>query len=199
MWRPSATRQSEALLLVAAVAVAGCGSHSSSSTHVVRVTGEIGPVHVDRSDRAAVVAFAGQPDTVVSGRAPGSFPYRALGYDCAPRMNGGVQLAAHAPVCRTAFFFDGRTGKLETFYTSSRKFSEGHGVRIGMTQARAELLLHRRLTVGCTTALYFESSTGSLSIEFAGGTERGTAIKDARVDAFVVHGHRRDAGIFDCL
>jgi hypothetical protein len=199
MWRASVTHLSKALVLVAAGAVAGCGSHSSGSTHVVRVTGEIGPVHVDRSNRAAVVAFAGQPDAVVYGRAPGSFPYRALGYDCAPRLNGGVQLAPRAPVCRTAFFFDGRTRKLETFYTSSPAFSEGHGVRIGMTQARAERLLHRRLSVGCTTALYFESSTGSLSIEFNGGTERGTAIKDARVDAFVVHGHRRDAGIFDCL
>src|SRR6266545_8278822 len=98
MWRPSVTRLSRALVLVAAVAVAGCGSHSSSSTHVVRVTGEIGPVHVDRSDRAAVVAFAGQPDAIVSGRAPGSFPYRALGYDCAPRLDGGVELAPRAPV-----------------------------------------------------------------------------------------------------
>ncbi len=199
MWRPSVTRLSRALVLVAAVAVAGCGSHSSSSTHVVRVNGEIGPVHVDRSDRAAVVAFAGQPDAVVAGRAPGYFPYRALGYDCAPRLNGGVQLARHAPVCRTAFFFDGRTGKLETFYTASPEYAEGHGVRIGMTQARAERLLRRRLTVGCATSLYFESPTGSLSIDFNGGTEHGTAIKGARVDAFVVHGHRRDAGIFDCL
>jgi hypothetical protein len=199
MWRPSVTRLRKALVLVAAVAVTGCGSHSSGSTHVVRETGDIGPVHVDRSDRAAVVAFAGRPDAVAAGRGPGYFPYRALGYDCAPRMNGGVQLAAHAPSCRTAFFFDRRTGKLETFYTSSPEYSEGHGVRIGMTQARAQRLLHRRLTVGCTTALYFESPTGSLSIEFNGGTEHGTAIKNARVDAFVVHGHRRDAGIFDCL
>ena len=64
---------------------------------------------------------------------------------------------------------------------------------------RSERLLRRRLTVGCATSLYFESPTGSLSIDFNGGTEHGTAIKGARVDAFVVHGHRRDAGIFDCL
>jgi hypothetical protein len=38
-----------------------------------------------------------------------------------------------------------------------------------------------------------------LSIEFTGGVEHGTSIKRARVDAFVVHGKRRDAGIFDCL
>jgi hypothetical protein len=179
------------------VAFAGCGG---SPHHVVRVNGSIGSVHVDRSDRAAVIAFAGKPDATAAGRAPGYFPYRALGYDCArKRMDNGVYLAPHAAICRTAFFFDRRTGKLETFYTSSSEYSEGHGVRIGMKQAEAEGLLHRRLVFGCTAALHFESPTGSLSIEFTGGTEDGTSIKGAHVDAFVVHGHHRDAGIFDCL
>jgi hypothetical protein len=178
------------------VAFAGCGG---SPHHVVRVNGSIGPTHVDRSDRAAVIAFAGKPDATAAGRAPGYFPYRALGYDCAPRLNGGVQLARHAPVCRTAFFFDSRSGTLETFYTSSPDYSDGHGVRIGMKQADAERLLRRRLVVGCTAALHFESPTGSLSIEFGGGTEHGTSIKGAHVTDFVVHGHRRDAGIFDCV
>jgi hypothetical protein len=168
--------------------------------HVLRVTGSIGPVHVDRSDRAAVIAFAGKPDAEAAGRAPGYFPYRALGYKCArKRMKDGVYLAPHAPICRTAFFFDHRTGKLETFYTASSDYAEGHGVRIGMKQAEAERLLHQRLTVGCTAALHFESHSGSLSIEFGGGTENGTSIKGAHVTDFVVHGHRRDAGIFDCV
>jgi hypothetical protein len=165
----------------------------------VRVTGQIGPLHVDRSNRSAVVAFAGKPDAVVAGRAPGYFPYRALGYDCARRLNGGVQLARHAPVCRTAFFFDRRSGNLETFYTSSPEYTEGHGVRIGMRQAEVERLLRQRLVFGCTAALHFESPTGSLSIEFGGGTENGTTIKGAHVTDFVAHGHRRDAGIFDCV
>jgi hypothetical protein len=89
--------------------------------------------------------------------------------------------------------------EVETFSTSSPQYSEGHGVRIGMKQVDAERLLHRRLTVGCTTALHFGSPTGSLSIDFAGGVERGTAITGAHVDAFVLHGHGRDAGVFDCL
>jgi hypothetical protein len=164
----------------------------------VRVTGQIGPLQMDSSDRAAVVAFAGRPDATSTGTAPGAYaPYRALGYDCAGNgFDGEVQIVGR---CRTVFFLDRRTGKLETFSTSSPQYSEGHGVRIGMTQEEAEDLLHQRLTVGCTAALHFDSPTGSLSIDFAGGVEHGTSVDGAHVDAFVLHGTRRDAGVFDCL
>jgi hypothetical protein len=164
----------------------------------VRVTGQIGPLHMGSSDRAAVVAFAGKPDSTTTGTAPGAYaPYRALDYDCAGKgFDAEVQIVRR---CRTVFFFDRRTGKLETFSTSSPQYSEGHGVRIGMTQAEAEQRLHERLTIGCSAALHLESTTGSLSIDFAGGVSRGTSIKGAHVDAFVVHGKRRDAGVFDCL
>ena len=192
--KPSVTRRSSALVLV--LSLAGCGS---TARHVVRRDGWIGPLHVDRSDRSDVIAFAGKPDATAPGRAPGYCPYRALGYDCArKRMQNGVSLAPHAASCRTAFFFDRGTGKLETFYTSSSEYTEGHGVRIGMEQAEAERLLHQRLVAGCTAALHFGSGTASLSIEFGGGLERGTSITGAHVTDFVVHGHRRDAGIFDC-
>lgn len=180
------------------VALAGCGS---TPTHVVRVTGQIGPLHMDRSDEAAVVAFAGKPDTTQVGTAPGGdAPYRALSYDCRQQASdGAMQLVPHGPYCRTIFFLDDRTGKLETFFTSSPSYSETHGVRFGMKQAEAERRLHRRLTIGCTAAFHFESPTGSLSIEFGGGTSKGLSIKNARVDAIVVHSMRRDAGVFDCI
>ena len=164
---------------------------------MVRATGQIGPLHMDTSDEAAVRAFAGKPDATVTGRAPGSPRYRALGYDCT-----GKGFDGEAPIlerCRTVFFFDPRTGKLETFSTSSPQYSEGHGVRIGMKQADAEQLLHQRLRIGCTTALHVGGRNGSLTVVFAGGVGRGTSISGAHVDAFVLHGHRRDAGVFDCL
>ena len=101
----------------------------------MRVTGQIGPLRMGSTDRAAVVAFAGKPDATTTGTAPG----------------------AYAPY----LFFD--------------------------------------RTIGCTAALHFDSPTGSLSIDFAGGVSHGTSIKGAHVDAFVVHGKRRDAGVFDCL
>jgi hypothetical protein len=152
---------------------------------------------MDRSGQTAVIAFAGKPEATITGTSPGYQRYRAFGYDC-----GGKGFDAEARIvgrCLTVFFFDIRTGKLETFSTSSRQYSEGHGVRIGMKQSEAEDLLHRRVTVGCNTALHFESPTGSLSIDFAGGVEHGTSIKSAHVDAFVLHSKHRDAGVFDCL
>jgi hypothetical protein len=146
------------------------------------------------------VAYAGRPDAEGNGREPGYFPYHALGYDCAAKARGfTLRVPAGGPYCRTVFFFDRRSGKLETFSTSSPEYSERHGVRVGMKQAQAERLLHERLIAGCTAALHFESRTGSLTISFGGGIEHGTSIKGAHVDGFVVHGHRRDAGIFDCL
>jgi hypothetical protein len=180
------------------LALAGCGS---GSTHVVRATGQIGPLHVDRSDSAAVVAFAGKPDATRVGTEGGGYrPYRALGYDCERKeFDGGWPLVRRGPWCRTVFFLDKRTGKLETFYTASADYADGHGLRVGMKQADAERRLHRHLTVGCTAAWHFEGPTGFLSVVFAGGTLNGTAVKGAHVDAFVVHSKRRDAGVFDCI
>jgi hypothetical protein len=150
-----------------------------------------------------VIRFAGRPSAERTGRFLNYAPYRALGYGCTgKRAADRVELVQGGPYCRTAFFLDRKTGKLDTFFTSSPEYSEGHGVRIGMAQAAAERLLHRRLTAGCTDALHFESATGLLSIAFSGGKESKytTAVKGAHVDAFVVHGKRgRDLGIFDCL
>jgi hypothetical protein len=200
MWRLSVThlsRRTPALVLL--VLVCGCGSRSPS-THVVSVGGQIGTLHVDRSDRAAVVAFAGKPAAERSGRLLNSPSYLALGYGCMRTRSFRVPLVpGRGPSCRTAFFLARKTGRLEMFFTSAPEYSESHGVRIGMSEAAAERLLHRRLVVGCTTALYLTSGSASLSISFAGGKERGRSVKGAHVDAFVVHGHGPDPEIFDCL
>lgn len=167
----------------------------------MRVTGEIGPLRVDVSERAAVVAFAGTPDEAATGIAVGGYaPYRALGYECRPKP--GVftwQLVRGGPSCRTVFFLDRRAGKLEIFFTSSPDYSDGHGVRVGMAQAEAERRLRERLTIGCTAPLHFDSPTGSMSISFGGGVAHGTSIEGAHVDAIFLHSKRRDAGVFDCL
>jgi hypothetical protein len=178
--------------------LSACGGGHPRS-HVIGADGSIGSLQTDRSDRAAVVAFAGTPDAVRDGREPGYPEFRALGYDCATKGEGTWPLTRNGPHCRTVFFLNRRGGKLETFFTSSREYSERHGVRVGMNQAEAERLLHERLTVGCTAALHFQTPSGSLSISFNGGVENGVSIEGAHVDAFVVHGHRTDAGVFDCL
>jgi hypothetical protein len=182
-------------LAVAVVLLSGCGGRSNS--HLVSVDGRIGPLHVDRSDRADVVRFAGRPDAERTGR-NNSVSYRALGYDCgAP--SGTFRFGLSGAYCRTVFFLAGKGDKLRVFFTSSPEYAETDGVRIGMKQAAAERLLHQRLIVGCTTALHFTSPTGALSISFGGGRDAGTKVTGAHVDAFVLHGTGIDPDIFDCL
>jgi hypothetical protein len=155
---------------------------------------------MDRSDAAAVIAFAGKPDASRVGSEPGNPQYRALGYGCAAKRTGSLMRTVRGgPACQTVFFLDRRTGKLETFYTASPDYADGHGVRAGMTQAEAERRLHARVTIGCNAALHFEGPKASLSISFDGGMEDGTALTGAHVDALVLHSKRRDAGVFDCL
>jgi hypothetical protein len=196
-WRLSATGLSSVAL---ALLVSGCGG--SSSSHVFGVDGHIGPLHVDRSNRTAVIRYAGTPDAERSGQPRGYSPYRALGYECTRkrRSNDTLQIVYRGPYCRTVFFLDGKTGKLEDFYTASGEYSESHGIRVGTTQAVAERLLHQRLSIGCLAALRLDSRKAHLSMEFTGGTEKGTSIKDAHVSDFALHGiHGHDYGIFDCL
>jgi hypothetical protein len=177
------------------VLLSGCGGHSNS--HLVSVDGRIGPLHIDRSDRADVVRFAGRPAAERTGRS-NSVSYRALGYDCGA-SSGSFRFALGSAYCRTVFFLAGEGDRLRVFFTSSPEYIETDGVRIGMNQVAAERLVHRRLTVGCTTALHFTSPTGALSISFGGGRETGIKVTGAHVDAFILHGTGVDPDIFDCL
>jgi hypothetical protein len=158
-------------------------------------------LHVDRSDRAAIVAFAGRPDTELRGQEFDSPPYYALGYGCTKKPAlYTFPITSRGLNCRTIFFLDRKDGALETFYTAQPRYSEGHGVRIGMASAMAERLLHKRLHEGCETSIYLSSPSAALTIGFAGGkADRNLHVSGARVFAFVLHGDRRDAGVFDCL
>src|SRR5919197_6734446 len=127
-------------------------------------------LQLDRSDRAAVIAFAGQPDAERSGGDPGGFArFDELGYDCAKGRKPGPLPDAGEPNCRTLFFINTKTGRLGTFFTTSPRYVEQHGVRIAMSQAAAERLLHKRLTVGCETNIYLYGRAATLTIAFTGG------------------------------
>ena len=95
-----------------------------------------------------------------------------------------------------------RTGRLGTFYTSSPRYSESHGVRIGMKTAEAEHLLSERVVVGCEANIYLGKAP--LTIAFTGGAPRRTSASSAlhliggHVYAFALQG-RDSVGIFDCL
>jgi hypothetical protein len=157
---------------------------------------------IDRSSQANVIAAVGKPTAEKRGQVSGSLPYRALGYDCnVVKKAYGEPLTKDGPYCRTVFFIDLASGVLETFFTEGAGYVEGHGVHIGMATADAERLLHMRVTQGCETNLYLTSKTASLTIAFEGGHVHlpNTAVVGGRVYAFVLHGRKHDAGVFDCL
>jgi hypothetical protein len=171
---------------------AGCGSgRASGGSGIVTVAGNIGPLRVGTSDRAAVVAFAGKPGVDVREHEYGR-PYSALGYGCAH--------ASEWRSCTTVFFVQTRTGRLESFRTTSPRYREARGARIGMPTADAERLLHKTVFVGCEENLYFASRTASLTVVFDGGhigAPRGKLV-GGHVSAFVVHWVHEDSGIWDC-
>lgn len=196
-------RKSRVVMLIL-LGLMACGSAlSAGASTIVTVTGRVGPLHLDRSNRAAVIAFAGQPDAERHGQAPGYAAYDALGYGCGKRhaSNAAPLVEGRPPYCRTVFFINRRTSRLETFFTSSSRYSEGHGVRIGMATATAERRLHERLFEGCETNIFLKSSTANLTVAFTGGRSKPPSLHviGGHVYAFVLHSRRSDAGVFDCI
>jgi hypothetical protein len=176
---------------------------------VVSADGSIGKLHVDQSDRDAVIAFVGKPEAERHSVERGSSaPYDALGYDCRSRLSRQtfplVSYPYHPPYCRTIFWIDVKSGKLENFFTSDSHYVEAHGVGIGMPTRSAERLLHRRLFAGCEDNFYLPSATHrTLTIAFTGGVvrrpRRSLHVVGGHVFALVLHSRLRDANVFDCL
>jgi hypothetical protein len=194
-----------ASVAVAVGLLAACSS-GATTARVISVDGRIGPLRIDHSDAAAVIAFAGRPDAERRGREFDSRRYRALGYGCAKIPSDVVfPIVPGGPYCRTIFYINPRTDTLATFFTTSPRYSEDHGVRIGMRTADAERLLHRRLYAGCEEDIHLGSPTATLTIAFLGGVARkepassGLHVTGGRVYALVLHSHTEDVGVFDCM
>ena len=166
----------------------------------ISVSGRVGPLRVDESRRAAVVAFAGRPQAERRGRTDRGGRYDALGYGCGPHAGGDTLPLVHGgPRCRTVFFIDARSGRLGLFYTIQPRYVESHGVRVGMPTATAERLLRQRVIVGCMAAIRLSSRHALLTVAFAGGTiTRKPALRGGHVSLFALHGDRHDPGLFEC-
>ena len=194
---------------IPALLAAGCTSGHRSAIHaVLTASGRIGPLQIDRSTRADVIAFAGRPDVERRGVEYDATPYIALGYACSSKPNDDAfpvletpGTGRTGPYCKTVFWVNRRTRRLGDFYTSSVRYSERHGVRIGMPTAAAEHLLHQRVYVGCEENL----GIGLLTVAFDGGVGRRTSglpglrLVGGHVYAFAVDGRRSAIGMFDCL
>lgn len=186
---------------LAAVTLTGCAfSHSSGSGHssgsrriVVTATGRIGPLHVDESDRAAVISFAGRPESERRGGYGGRYytPFDALGYGCRGKV---VTDKFGTPRCKTIFYLDSRSGKLAVFYTEDKRYADPHGVHVGTRTAVAESQLHRRPFNGCFSGFRFETRTAFLVMWFYGKGQMGD-----HVGLLVVHSQRLNPGVLDCI
>jgi hypothetical protein len=131
-------------------------------------------------------------------------PYDVLGYRCTSKASRDTlpirgDSSGRGPHCRTAFYINVKTGRLETFFTTDPSYSEGHGVRIGMASATAERLLRKRRSVGCETDIYLYGRHATLTVAFVGGRQQNSHVVGGHVFAFVLHNAGADAGVFDCL
>lgn len=179
--------------------LAGCssGHRSTSRRVVVTASGRVGPLRVDESGRADVVAFAGRPESERRGRYNPYPPYDALGYGC--RGKPATDRTGF-PACKTVFYLDARSRRLELFYTDDGRYADVHGVHVGMRTATAEHLLHQRVLVGCDAYLFFLTRPAYLVMWFDGRT-RGASrhVVGGHVGFLVVHSRRRNPGVLDCI
>jgi hypothetical protein len=187
-------RACAALLLV--LGCAACGSH-----HTVLVTpaGRIGPLRVDESTRADVIAFAGKPESERRGRYVDAPPFDALGYGCHGRRAASKD---GVPGCETVFYLDVRTNRLAILNTSDPRYVESHGVGAGTPTEVAERRLHTRVRVGCADNVVLPTRTGFLFLWFYGDKIRTRPKPHAvggRVGVVIVHTTHLNPAVLDCV
>ncbi|HEY3920623.1 MAG TPA: hypothetical protein VGL76_00755 [Gaiellaceae bacterium] len=178
-----------AVLCAAAVVCAPAGAGVSGGAGAITAGGKVGPLQIDKSNRAAVVAFAGKPDAEVQSITYGLSKYDALGYGCSSTSaNDNFTLANDGPYCQTAFFIDTAHKSLEDFITTSSSYHMTNGIHIGTTVSAAQRALHTRADRSCLVVLKVDGQKALLRINFTGG----------KADTFVLHSTQRTAGLFNC-
>jgi hypothetical protein len=198
------------LLLIATVCILGAAGPSRAApggtATTVTAGGRIGPVTLDRSDRSAIVDFAGEPevDGVNTGAYPGS-GWEALGYRCGPKNTRPPLVAtagAGGPFCRTVYYLNSETGRLGTFFTSMPGFRDAHGVFVGTRTAKAARREGAKALGGCLQGIAIRSPSAFFHLIITGGHThaRGNqlVVSGGRIGALVLHSRRNDVGVFDC-
>lgn len=146
-------KRTRALSIVAfalvVIAATGCGASGSPARIILR-NDRVGPLRINHSDRAQVVAFAGKPTSEFRGHL-----YRGLGL---PRVDGLYYGCRYTTLkrsrrengnCKTIFWLDARTGKFVDFWTRDPRYATVSGVHVGTPTAAAQRSTHRRAGIGC--------------------------------------------------
>lgn len=182
-----------------ALIVPSCAACGSKHTVFVTPSGRIGPLRVDESTRADVIAFAGKPESERRGRYSDYPPFDALGYGCKGRPAANEE---GVPGCKTVFFLDARSDRLAILDTFDPRYVEAHGVRVGTPTAAAERRLHMQAHVGCADNFVLSTRTGFLYLWLYGDkilTRPKQHIVGGRVGELFVHSMRLNPGVVDCV
>lgn len=140
----------------------------------VSTNGTVGPLRLDRSSAADVIAFAGPPDAQGTGDVVSGYPrYEALGYSCSSQpADGNSFTSEHGPYCHTVYYINQRTQELAAFFTSSERFTGPGGVYPSMPAASARSRIHQPAISGCRTGFFIKD----LIVEVFGGHNRLTSV-----------------------
>lgn len=184
----SLTRAGLAAAVVALLSACGASASHRTRHDQIRVTatGRIGPLQINRSSRAAVIAFAGRPTSENRSRERAGAPgVDALFYGCrAPR--GDLDPVAG---CNAIFWIDLRSSKLAVFRATDSRYVGPHGVHVGTRTAVAERAFHEKAVGGCTSSLRVDTKRTFLALVFQGG----------RVGELIVHSVKLNPGVIDCI
>jgi hypothetical protein len=202
----SATALAACLVLLSVLGSAPAVAQGGGAA-TITAAGRIGDVRIDHSDRAAIVAYAGEPEADESvASEPGADGWEGLGYRCSPvytRTPFVASAGATGPYCRTVFYLSPKTGRLATFFTSMPNFVDGHGVSVGTRTAKAARLEHAPAVAGCGEGIRLTTPSTYFHVVIGGGHfhQHGhqLLIRGGRVTAFVLHSRGNDVGNFDCL
>lgn len=126
----------------------------ASAGGTVSTNGTVGKLLLDRSKRDDVIATVGTPDAIAGGsfEVPGSPAYTAFGYQCSQRQTAGTRSLSYnpsPPYCRTVYYLDVSTGRVEAFWTGSATYQSARGTTVGMTAAEAQLREGTAVAAGC--------------------------------------------------
>jgi hypothetical protein len=143
----------------------------------VTTSGGVGGLQIDRSARADVLSFAGQPDAQGTGSFgdPSADDYQALGYMCQPQSAAGFTgVSARGPYCRTVYFINSRDLRFAAFFTSSAAFVGPGGMKPGAPAAPPERRTHHVALSGCFSAISFggRGASAYLIADVTGGRTR---------------------------
>jgi hypothetical protein len=177
------------LVALAVMVLPGAAAASSGGSGTVTASGRVGTLRINESGLAEVVAFAGQPDAQTVAHGASGRLYDAFGYGCSGSRQGRAAPVGRGTYCRTAFYVDVPSDRLEQFFTTSRRYHDNHGIRVGTPTSVASRLAHRDWQRGCFTGISLRRPRSLLNI----GTARG------HVTLLAVDSTLRSPGVFACI